>query len=226
LIFIAGNEAFNQGKVSFTKVAITAKNRDIAINPIFCGDFEEGIRTYWKEAATITNGEYMSIDHNKKTVYIESPYDDEILKLNKKLNKTYIPYGHLGSSKKERQSMQDANASYYGKVNSVKRAVSKSKHVYNNAEWDLVDAVKESSVKLDEIEREALPEEIQTLSDKELDVYIDKKIDERKLIQNKINKLNIQREKYINAHKKTDKNLENAILESLEKQATKRGYGF
>ena len=96
LIFIAGNEAFDQGEIPYKNSAQSAKNKNIVINPIFCGNFDEGIRTFWKEAATITNGKYMSIEQDRKTVYIESPFDNDIMNLNKKLNKTYIPYGSTG----------------------------------------------------------------------------------------------------------------------------------
>lgn len=225
LIFIAGNEGFDQGNVSYKETAIKAKKKGLVINPIFCGDFEEGIRGYWKEAANITEGEYMSIDQNKKTVYIESPYDDEILKLNEKLNNTYIPYGSKGQSLKLRQETQDENASCYGAANTVKRAVCKSKSVYNNAEWDLVDAVQEKDFELEEVENESLPAHLQKMSEKELKDYIQDKLAERKSIQEEINKLNAKREKHVKSKSKTDENLENALLKSIEKQAAKKGYG-
>ena len=226
MIFIAGNEAFNQGSISYTEVAKRAKKKGMIINPIFCGDFEEGIRTSWKAAAMITGGEYMSIDQNKKTVYIESPYDADILKLNQKLNDTYIPYGSLGKENKQRQVTQDCNAESYGAVNVLQRAVCKSKSVYNNSGWDLVDAADSEEFKLEDVESESLPQELQKLSDKELKEYITQKKKERNEIQSKINKLNAQREKYIGEKGKNESNLENAILESIERLAGEKGYNF
>jgi len=228
LIFIAGNESFDQGEIPYKKSAQSAKNNDIVINPIFCGNFDEGVRTFWKEAATITNGKYMSIEQDRKTVYIESPYDDEILRLNKKLNKTYVPYGSMGVSHKKRQSIQDDNAISYGAVNCVKRAVSKSKGVYCNSTWDLVDASKDSNFDLTEVKTESLPKELQSYSKKKLEVYIKNKSLERVSIQGEINKLNVKREKFVNKKKKSQgiNNLENALLKSIEKQASKKGYIF
>ena len=224
LIFIAGNEAFDQGKVSFREISSKAKRKGLVINPIFCGDFEEGIQTYWKEAALITGGEYMSIDQNKKTVYIESPYDNDILTLNQRLNNTYIPYGSKGSSYKERQETQDYNAFSLGKTNKVKRAVSKCKDVYNNASWDLVDACQEKEFSMDDIETETLPEELRSMSDEELKSYIDQKLKERLAIQEEIEALNVKREKYVGELQKTESNLESAILKSIEKLAIDKGY--
>ena len=93
LIFIAGNEPFTQGKINYKDAIINAKEKDITINTIFCGDFRNGISGKWQDGATIGGGDYMTINHNKKIVHIVTPYDDEIIILNKKLNKTYIYYG-------------------------------------------------------------------------------------------------------------------------------------
>ena len=54
----------------------------MTINTIFCGDYNQGILTNWKDGSQLTHGDYMAINQNQKTVHIVSPYDDEILILN------------------------------------------------------------------------------------------------------------------------------------------------
>ena len=56
-----------------------------------------------KEGADIALGAYMNIDQNKKTIYVQTPFDDAIVKLNDSLNDTYIAYGSMGYSKKSNQ---------------------------------------------------------------------------------------------------------------------------
>jgi len=99
MIFIAGNEPFNQGKLNYKDAVVNAKEKDIVVNTIFCGNYEQGIQTNWKNGAMLSGGEYMAIDHNKQVVQVSTPYDDSIIKLNSKLNKTYVGYGALGVSK-------------------------------------------------------------------------------------------------------------------------------
>jgi hypothetical protein len=100
------------------------------VNTIHCGGHDEGIATSWKAGADLTGGNYMSIEQDRKTVFIPSPYDPKIAELNARLNATYLEYGTHGKAKKENQELQDANAGRYGQENTVKRALSKSTHIY------------------------------------------------------------------------------------------------
>ncbi len=124
VIFIAGNEPFTQGSISYKEACAMAKSKNIVVNTIFCGPMDEGIATSWKTGADLTGGNYMSIEQDRKTVFIPSPYDDRITQLNDQLNSTYIEYGVIGKEKKMNQATQDHNAMKYGKENTVKRAVS------------------------------------------------------------------------------------------------------
>ncbi|MBT8184049.1 MAG: VWA domain-containing protein, partial [Eudoraea sp.] len=65
MIFIAGNEPFTQGKLNYRDAVQNAREKDIVVNTIFCGNYQQGVNTHWKAGATMTGGEYMAIDHNK-----------------------------------------------------------------------------------------------------------------------------------------------------------------
>lgn len=75
MIFIAGNEPFTQGKISYLTACNYAKEKQVVVNTIFCGGYSEGVSSMWKQGAELTGGSYMNINHNKKTVYVITPYD-------------------------------------------------------------------------------------------------------------------------------------------------------
>ncbi len=225
LIFIAGNEPFTQGKINYKDASTNAKEKDITINTIFCGDYNQGISSSWKDGAQLTNGDYMAINQNKTTVHIASPYDDDILILNKQLNKTYVIYGQMGRQKKALQAEQDSNAGQYSKANAVSRTVSKSSHLYKNKTWDLVDAVEEEEIVIEEIKEDALPEELKGKSKTEIKTYITEKSKERDAIQKKIQELSTKRKAFIAKQKKgTDNGLENAMTKAIKEQAKRKKY--
>ena len=229
MIFIAGNEPFTQGKLDYRDAASQAKEKDIVVNTIFCGDYHQGIQTEWQKGAILTGGEYMAIDHNHQAVHIATPYDDVIIRLNSKLNKTYISYGYEGEARRAKQEEQDQNAMAMEADVAVKRAVSKSSGLYVNSSWDLVEMAEAEAEDFDvgNLKREQLPEEFRSKSDKELEAIIEAKKSERKKIQEEILDLNKKRQKFIDQKNADEKGqLETAMLRAIKKQATKKNYSW
>ncbi|MFS4418361.1 vWA domain-containing protein [Maribacter sp. 2307ULW6-5] len=221
MIFIAGNEPFDQGRQSYVNAALNAKEKDVVVNTIFCGNHALGVRTQWKKGAQLTGGEYMAIDHNRDVVHISTPYDDVILKLNTKLNKTYISFGSLGASKFRKQAVQDANAMEMEEAVAVKRAVSKSSRLYSNKAWDLVDATTDESFDLSQLDKDALPKELRNKSKEEMEAIIEAKRKEREAIQKEIQDLDMKRKEYM-AQKQEDASqptLESAMVRAIKRQA-------
>lgn len=229
MIFIAGNEPFTQGKINYKDAITNAKEKDITVNTIFCGNYNDGISDRWQDGAYFGNGDYMTIDHNKNIVHIVTPYDNEIIILNKKLNKTYVHYGTAGYANYEKQAAQDSNAEELDEVVVVKRAVSKSSKLYNNASWDLVDASKDKKMDYSKLKKEQLPKHLQNKSASELKIYVDKQRKEREEIQQKIQELDTKRKQFIVKKQKADaKNneLESVMIKAIKKQAKKKNYSW
>lgn len=229
LIFIAGNEPFNQGDVDYKKSCKSAITRGIMINTIFCGSAKEGVETFWKDGADLADGKYVNIDQNVQEVYVEAPQDKEIEKLNRDLNDTYVYYGKGGSEKKELQTRQDSNAMEMNKEAFIQRSITKSKEQYDNSSWDMVDAVKNEKLDIDKVKEDELSPEMKKMSKEERKDYIDKLIKKRSEIQTKIDKLNKERSIYIDKVKKEqskDDTLDSAIIKSIKEQAKKKDYKF
>lgn len=222
MIFIAGNEPFTQGEVPYRAACELALEKDVVVNTIFCGDYEEGVRTAWKRGADITGGSYMSIEHSRRTVFVPTPYDDDIDRCNDRLNDTYIYYGRSGALKKEMQLSQDRNAESISESNKAERAISKSSHAYKNSSWDLVDAVKDNEKVIAETGEEHLPEEMRSMTIEQRKAYVMQKAGERKKIQEEIQKLSAKRQKYIEEHSHTGESaamLDDVMLKAVRKQA-------
>ncbi|QKJ62146.1 VWA domain-containing protein [Flavobacterium sp. M31R6] len=227
LIYIAGNEAFDQGGINYKEAISDALKNDIYVNTIFCGSSMEGINTFWKDGADYGKGKYFNIDSNLSVQYVSTPYDDQISNCNVKINNTYIGYGAKGSSKKMNQEAQDKNAQGVSSANYAERAVSKSKAVYKNESWDLVDRVKEDPKAIAKIKKEELPAELQNKSEAEVEVIVTQKAKEREIIQKEIGELAKKRQQYIDAETKKTKSqddLGNAINTSIVALAKAKGY--
>ena len=229
LVFIAGNEPFTQGKINYKDAISNAKEKGVIINTIFCGGYNQGVSGMWKDGAISGGGDYMTINQDKKIVHIVTPYDTEIIILNKKLNKTYIHYGNNGYSKYKSQSAQDDNAKTLNEVVVVKRAISKSSSLYNNAGWDLVDASKKRKIDYTKIEKKKLPKYLQNKSAKEIEKHVLEQKFKRKEIQLKIKELDKKRRIYVSKKQQQSlkKNeLESVLIKAIKKQAKRKNYSW
>ncbi|CAM4323805.1 vWA domain-containing protein [Flavobacterium terrigena] len=227
LVYICGNEGFDQGPINYKEAISDALKKGIYINTIFCGNQDEGIRLFWKNGADVAQGKFFNINSNETIHYIATPYDVRINELNIKINMTYIGYGTQGEAKKMNQTIQDKNAESISAANFTERAVSKSKAVYTNTNWDLVDRVKDDKDALSKIKTEELPAELKGKSEKEIKVIVAEKTKEREAIQKEIAELAKKRQDYIDAEAKkqnTKDDLGNAISNSIIELAKTKKY--
>jgi len=230
-ILIAGNEPFTQGPVAYAESRKAAIAKGIIVNTIHCGGEAEGINTKWQDGATLADGKFMVIDHNRAVVHIEAPQDKEIATLSAELNKTYLAYGASGRVAAERQASQDANVSSLAPASGavVQRAVAKSSANYNNASWDLVDATKQKDFKFELLKTDELPAELQKLGENERKTFIETKAKERAELQGKIQTLNAAREKFVAAQQKQNSatnTLDEVVTTAVREQAAKRDFRF
>jgi hypothetical protein len=229
-IFIAGNEPFTQGRMPYAESCRAAIAKGIMVNTIFCGAKEEGINTHWNDGAALADGRYMSIDQNKAIAYVEAPQDKEIARLSAELNKTYIAYGRGGGGFAMRQAEQDRNASSLAPQGAaVQRALTKASASYRNDSWDLVDAMEQDGTKLNKLQKDELPAEMQTMNEPERRAYVESKSKDRAELQTKINTLNAERSKYLAAQSKSasaNDTLDAVVITAVREQAARRNYVF
>ncbi len=230
IIYIAGNEPFNQGPIDYKKILKEAANSNVIVNTIYCGPYDQGVKEFWYDGALISQGNYFNIDSNKDAFHVDTPYDKDINVLNDSLNKTYMGYGSAGVYRAEKQKKEDKNAESKGNAAVSERAVSKSQKNYNNSEWDMIDGAKEGKIKLDSLKEEDLPQELKGKTLKEKEEIIATKSADRSKYQKEIAELAKKRSEFIEEEKKKralesgQNDLGSSIIKSMNTSAQKIGY--
>ncbi|MBI4656848.1 MAG: VWA domain-containing protein [Elusimicrobia bacterium] len=230
-VFIAGNEPFTQGSVDFRQAIAEAKAKGIFVNTIYCGSRQQGIAEQWKAGAEIAEGDYTNIDQSAPVADILAPQDDEITKLNAELNNTYIAYGAGGKTALKEKKEMDSMTMAAGKGIFAERAAYQAKSAPEaSSSWDVVSAVESGQMKINEVKKDNLPEEMQSMKKEELEKHINQKLRERKIIREKIDRLQQARKSYIAVKEKesakSPSTLDKAMIDAIRKQASKRGYKF
>lgn len=203
VIFIAGNEDFNQGPIRWDKACKITRQKDIVVNTIYCGPRQTGIEEGWNLGAECGNGRFTNINQNAIIEDIPTPYDSVLFALNAKLNTTYIAFGANGSAAALMQADVDQKNYTMNKSAAAKRIeVKGKKELYKNEEWDLVDAVESKKTSISSLNKETLPDSLQKKSTKELEKFISEKAKERTLIQSQIGEIAAKRNQFLLEDKK------------------------
>ena len=230
MIFIAGNEAFTQGPISFATACERARQKGIVVNTIFCGNAQEGINTSWQAGALAAKGDYFNIDQDAITMQVASPYDAELAQLNAGLNANGIYYGEQGTYNWMNSMAQDKNAEGLGSSSCNSRVKFKAENGYVNSSWDLteVETVKLDSV-LGQVDRMTLPDKYRGLDGAGLKGVITRQRALKEADRARIALLMKQREEFVAEHNRKagiTNELENAVLASIERVAVAKGFKF
>lgn len=230
-IFIAGNEPFTQGPIPYKNAIVMAKQKGITVNTIHAGNLQQGANSGWKDGAFLAGGEFMSIDHNHKIAHFNAPQDKHIAKLNKELNKTYVPYGAKGRIKSQRQKNQDDKSKSISSGLLSERVEAKVSSMYDNSNWDLVDAVSTGKADLDKLNESELSEDLRKIPKGKRKDFIQNKVQERRKLKEKLIKLTRQRNNYVAGKKKemgapSPATVNEAVSLAIQKQGAAKNYTF
>lgn len=232
VIFIAGNEPFNQGTTVFQNACMQALGRQIIINTIHCGDSITGVNQYWAQGAQLAGGSYFYINQGLKTEDPDTPFDTLIKACNDSINRTYLYYGESGRSYSLNQMRQDANSSMAGKKAYMERASAKGKgSVYRNTHWDAVDAWKADSAALNRIWEAGVDSTLRLRNAQELRSVLQVRSAERDRLRARMGRLSAQRSQYLTANMQAraytaQATLGQALARAIREQAGTRGFVF
>lgn len=207
-----------------------AAEKDLIINTIQCGEMAE-TKPIWQEIAKLAEGSYVGISQSGNVAVISTPMDKELSRLNERIGATLIPYGD--------STLQAEVHAKFAAAKSAPVAAMADRLTYNSktgramqGRGELVDALNDKTIKLDEIDHKQLPAELQKLDSDELQKRITKTRDERADLQRQIVELSKKRETYIQSENKRLASegkgdaFDQKVTETLHAQAAKKGISY
>ena len=206
IVFLVGDAPPHMDYAQDTKYPTTlavAKQKDIIVNAVLAVAARDTERV-WRDIAQTGNGRFIPIPQDGgRVVIIETPYDGDIIILQREINGTVIPYGPRALQKrtedKTRQLSQVAAAtpaqasemaSYLNK-----RAKASSEAV--TGDGDLVSDVKAGRTSFSAIKDEDLPDNLRALKPEQRMDELNKQMNERKALNEKLAALVAKRDKFV-----------------------------
>ena len=105
IVFLVGDAPPHMDYAQDTKYPVTlsvAKQKDIIVNAVLAGDARDTERV-WRDIAQNGNGRFIPIPQDGgQVVIIETPYDEDIIILQREINGTVIPYGPRAAAEAHR----------------------------------------------------------------------------------------------------------------------------
>jgi len=219
-----------QDDVKYPETCRLANARGILINTLQCGRLS-GTEQAWREIASLTNGTYGAILQDGGSIKIETPYDQDIIRLNIQLDSTIILYG----SKAEQASATN-NKSVLASLSSEAMADRSSylgkgeAGAVMSGRGDLVVEVMNGRESVDKLDEEKLAPELQAMAPAARQKLITLKVDERRKLQAELAEHVAKRDAAVADKLKSlagkDGVLELDALRTLEAQAKEKGYCF
>jgi hypothetical protein len=218
--------------VKFPETCKKAAELGIAINSIQCGTIAE-TTPLWTEIAQKAEGKFFRVEQSGGAILATTPFDTPLAEASRKLEDTRVFYGDVATQKaqNDRAAKSAATAAEAPAAGAAGRAVFNAgaageANLYGTQE--LLKAVADGKVKLDDVKKEELPENMQKMNADERVKFVAAKQAERDKIQQEIKDLAAKRQQFMEAEAKKAKSqtLEGAIMDSVREQAGKRGIEY
>lgn len=219
--------------VPYAKTCEEAARAGIVLNTLRCGG-DPSTEKVWAEIAKLSEGVYASIPQ-EGTEAVATPFDARLAELGGALGRTLVAFGERKDREAAREKL-DAGEGMAGSAGPAKAPASvaadraemlgKSKSL---DEADLVEAVADGKVKLEDVAADKLPEEMKTMTAGEKKVFVEKKSAEREALRKEMADLEAKRGAFLAdaakiaaAGGKSTFDLE--VSRTLRAQAAKKGF--
>lgn len=198
IIFLVGDSPPHMdysGEVQYPSVCKRAVRNDLVINTIQCGNNAE-TTMIWKQIADLSEGSFAAIPQSGGMVAVATPMDTELAELNRRVGSTLVAYGAV-SERRMVAAKQAASESAPAAVTAERLHFNASTGVAVQGGGELLDAIAGGKVKLDAVEKDKLPDDLAKLDTPALKQELANRQKERSELQQRIQKLNKERETYI-----------------------------
>ena len=206
IVFLVGDAPPHMDYAQDTKYPVTlsvAKQKDIIVNAVLAGNAADTERV-WRDIAQNGNGRFIPIPQDGgQVVVIETPFDEDIIILQREINGTVIPYGPRAMQKRtEDKTMQlsrmaAAAPSQASEMASFinKRAKATSEAV--TGDGDLVADVGTGRSSFSAIKEEDLPDNLRAMKPEQRVDEVNKQMNQRKALNEKLSALVAKRDRYV-----------------------------
>jgi Mg-chelatase subunit ChlD len=225
IIFLVGDAPPHMDYKDDVKYPVTCKKaveKNIIINTVQCGKDPECTRV-WRDVAVKSEGSYVAIAQDGGVKTYSTPFDAKLAKLNGELTKSVLVWGN--KAQKDADEGKNRRALMLGAESASSRVAFQAKNG-QAAAYCFLDTIKQGKVKLEDVKKEELPDEMKKMTLKEQKEHLAKLQKKRDELNKQVLELDRKRTDWIAKKqaedaKKGKAGFDGEVLEVLRKQALK-----
>jgi hypothetical protein len=206
IMFLVGDAPPHMDYAQDTKYPVTlslARQKDIIVNAVLAGDARDTERV-WRDIAQNGNGRFIPIPQDGgQVVIIETPYDEDIIILQREINGTVIPYGPRAMQKRtegKTKQLSEVAAAAPAQASEMASYLNKRSKATSEAvtgDGDLVSDVTAGRSSFSAIKEEDLPDNLRAMKPEQRVDEVNKQMGQRKALNEKLSALVAKRDKYV-----------------------------
>jgi hypothetical protein len=233
IVFLVGDAPphmdYAQGP-KYPDVCQEAVKKDLIINTVQCGNISR-TTPFWQEIAKLSEGSYAAVAQSGNMAVIETPMDARLAALNREMGSTLVGYGSARARREVATKQLAAEAAPAG-VAADRLSFNARSGVAVQGDGELLDGLSKGKLKVEALDKDSLPPELQSLSKSELKTALSKKQKERSELQAQIQKLSQEREDYLAAERKRlakqgkGDSFDEKVAANIRAQAARKGIDF
>jgi hypothetical protein len=220
-----------QDDVAYGESVRLARARGIVVNTVQCGALAT-TTPVWREIARAGAGQFASIAQDGAMVALSAPMDDELASLNRALAGTVLAWGAEDEKEEIRQKVKSSVAAPASVAASRLSYLDKTGKRVNSGRYDLVDALEEGLLELDDVAPEELPSEMREMAAPAREAFVETQRGRRREIQRKISTLSQERDAWVRAETERRAgeggadSFDQKVLEAIRTQAAEKGIAY
>ncbi len=199
LMFVVGDAPpASRGEVpTYDVLAREAAMRGITINAIRCG-WDNQTQLAFARLAEIGNGEFSTIQQDGGVQQVATPFDDRLAEIQAKIDGTTIVYGdERARARYEAKAAAGAAAPAPAKADRAAYYAKGGAMAYDD---DLVGGYATGAVELEAVPEASLPADMRGKDKAEIKAEVERRVEERRLLQEQAAQLARQRDAYLKDH--------------------------
>jgi hypothetical protein len=200
--------------VKYPETCKEAVKRDIIINTVLCGN-SESAKDHWLKICRGAEGSFVQIDAGGgPVVAIATPFDKDLGVLNTKISETTLVYGRI----EEQRVLKEAGlaGAKLDAPAAAERAGFYARAGEGGTAYCLINAMKAGKVKLEDLKKEELPDQLKGKTLVEQRVILTKMEKEREVLTQQILDLDKKRTEFIAKKQAEDAKLAGSTRDSFD----------